>query len=105
MNISIDQVLSTIDETIQQIQKNIAHFRHCENLHEDTIIALESRVRDYRSLRHFILTKDRQKHTSWVEIVIVDANRMKKNKKLFGVYSKQMLEIVLPYLAQTLFCN
>jgi hypothetical protein len=105
MNISIDQVLSTIDEAVQQIKKDIAHLRHRENLHEDTIIALESRVKDYCSLRHFILTKDQQNHTSWVQIVIVDAKRMKKNKKLFGVYSKQMLEIVLPYLAHTLFCN
>jgi hypothetical protein len=105
MTIPKQQVLSSIDAILKQLEKDIAVFRKNKDLHEDTILALEPRIRDYQALQNFVRTEDKKLLTPWLRFVMVDAHRRKIGKKVFGEYSKTMRDIILPYLTETFFAD
>lgn len=112
MNISQEYVFQAIDEVIAQLKKDIRRqsrhekfpwkmFHITESMHEDTILALRSRIRDYEVLRQFITTRA-PKFTPFVQMMWVDANRMRRGMPLLEQhYSKLAEEVMLPYLAFT----
>lgn len=112
MNISQVDVLDSIDGIIAQLKKDIHRqsrhgkfpwkvFHTNQNRHEDTILALRSRIRDYEVLRQFI-TNRVPKFTPFVQMMWVDANRLRRGMPLLEQhYSTLAEETILPYLAFT----
>lgn len=110
MSVTQTEVFRVIDKTTTQLEKDIRHYlrrqkfpwkllnRHTR-VHEDTLLALQSRIRDFEVLKQFITTRI-PNFTPYVQIMWVDANRLKHGKQLLGKnYSQQTKEVILPFLA------
>lgn len=97
MKVGKDEALHAIDADIAALKQDIAT---CNN--EPSIQALNDRVKDYQALRKFICTRNEaDKTTSWSQLAWVDANRLARWKTMLRQYTKNMEQIVLPYLAFT----